>query len=916
MATKKVRRNNKKSVNKRKNDSFRNETAGVLMITAGLLIGLAMYFKGGNEFFIDFRIFLRGLFGILSYILPPALIASGIYAIAVNREKKEKSSVFFVVLGIVSIFIIIHLFGASRYNPKYGFFKYIARSYEICSAFTVGSGAVGAVLTYLIQLFLGKVGGIILSIAFLLISVMFIYSLSLKKVGIKTAEVTKKAAAGVANTTRKAAIAYDEKRERTELKRAERRAKKSSLFIEELDESVNSAKEENEEETRATAESWLLPKIDEALSVFGRKKASRIKNADTDVNAFLLDLDNKRVEYNGNAEYDGDEREFITAPSIRLDDESIPAEAFEVEVEEDVIDTEDSELSENNGYDYEEDKDIIEEDPDDVDELPEDEITDEDGFDESNSVEGNDEIVKFYAEKINSGNNKAEENDELAEEDDPELPLTNRAALEKYEQTYTRPPLTILRESRTQDNVRMDREEMSRKTAIIEQTLKSFSISAKVTNTVRGPVLTRYELQPAPGVKVRRIVDLTKDIALNLAAEDIRIEAPIPGKAAIGIEVPNDEKKMVTARELIDSDEFRRKKTPITFALGKDIVGKNVYADIARMPHLLIAGETGSGKSVCINTIIVSLIYGASPEDVQLILVDPKKVELKPYEKIPHLRIPIVTDPKKAAMALNWAVAEMMTRYKVFASKGAKDLPRYNNIMIEEGREKLPYLVIIIDELADLMMTSSKEVEDAICRIAQLGRAAGIHLIIATQTPRVTVITGNIKANVPTKIAFAVSSQMDSRVILDMSGAEKLLGRGDMLYTPPGSSKPIRVQGCYIDDTEIEAITDFLTSENEQKYDSDLLNKLNNEGKKAETDSEEDEDDEKLEEAIRIAIELGQISSSMLQRKMKIGFNRAARIVDVMEERGYVSASEGAKPRQTLITMEEYNELYGDRDTD
>ena len=446
----------------------------------------------------------------------------------------------------------------------------------------------------------------------------------------------------------------------------------------------------------------------------------------------------------------------------------------------------------------------------------------------------------------------------------------------------------------------------------LQKTLASFGVDAKVTNITKGPTVTRYELTPSTGVKVSKIVNLSDDIALNLAAKSIRIEAPIPGKAAVGIEVPNAICESVMLREVIESDAFKNHKSKLAFALGKDAAGEVCVGDIAKMPHVLIAGATGSGKSVCINSIIVSILYKAKPSEVKMILVDPKMVELSGYNGIPHLLIPVVTDPKKAAGALNWAVQEMVNRYNLFASKGVKDIKGYNMVMEKESEGvKLPQIVIIIDELADLMMVAPNDVEDAICRLAQMARAAGMHLVIATQRPSVDVITGIIKANIPSRIAFTVSSQVDSRTILDMAGAEKLLGKGDMLYYPVGETKPLRMQGTFISEKEIESIVDEIKSNTDVKYNNDIIEsieKANGKGTKPD-DDEQDDADELLNDAIDLVMDMGQASASMLQRKFKIGYSRAGRIVDQMEARGLISGYDGSKPRQVLISKEEWQEL-------
>ncbi len=507
-----------------------------------------------------------------------------------------------------------------------------------------------------------------------------------------------------------------------------------------------------------------------------------------------------------------------------------------------------------------------------------------------------------------------------AEIEDDVADIATEIAAKESEQTYVFPPVSLLKkgENRTSIDSKRHLQETANK---LQTTLKNFGVNVTITNVSCGPAVTRYELQPEMGVKVSKIVNLADDIKLNLAAADIRIEAPIPGKAAVGIEVPNKENVAVMFRDLVESEEFESHKSNISFCVGKDIAGKVMVADIAKMPHLLIAGATGSGKSVCINTIIMSILYKANPKDVKLILIDPKVVELSVYNGIPHLMIPVVTDPKKAAGALHWAVAEMTDRYQKFAEVGVRDLKGYNakvdslvDIEGENKPERLPQIVIIVDELADLMMVAPGDVEEAICRLAQLARACGIHLIIATQRPSVNVITGLIKANMPSRIAFAVTSGVDSRTILDMNGAEKLLGKGDMLFDPQGVPKPLRVQGALVTDKEVSDVVDFLKENNgHAAYNSAVEEKM----KSVENatvaiggadSSDGDERDAYFADAARLLIEKEKGSIGMLQRYFKVGFNRAARIMDQLEEAGIVGPEEGTKPRKVLMSPEQFEE--------
>lgn len=476
---------------------------------------------------------------------------------------------------------------------------------------------------------------------------------------------------------------------------------------------------------------------------------------------------------------------------------------------------------------------------------------------------------------------------------------------------YIFPPIELLSKSKEgESNMKRIRSSSAYNARKLESTFDSFGIGVKVINVSVGPAFTRYELQPAPGVKVSRIVNLTDDIALNLAATGVRIEAPIPGKAAIGIEVPNKEVAPISLRSVLESNSFKKHESALAVALGKDITGDDTVVDLAKMPHILIAGATGSGKSVCINSFIISLLYKSSPDEVKLLMIDPKVVELGVYNGIPHLLIPVVTDPNKAAGALRWAVSEMTTRYKLFADRGVRDLLGYNASVDELGEGiKLPQIVIVIDELADLMMVAPHDVEDSICRLAQMARAAGMHLVIATQRPSVNVITGVIKANIPSRIAFSVSSQVDSRTIIDMAGAEKLLGKGDMLYYPVGKPKPIRVKGAFVTDKEVELVVDFVKIQIRASYDQEIIENINDNTKQNDEVAAEDDHDELLERAIDEVIDCGQASISFIQRKLKVGYARAGRIIDQMAERNIISGYEGSKPRNILITRERWEEM-------
>lgn len=490
---------------------------------------------------------------------------------------------------------------------------------------------------------------------------------------------------------------------------------------------------------------------------------------------------------------------------------------------------------------------------------------------------------------------------------------------DKSEDNYVLPTLDCLAQPKVGNSANYEEELKNNATKLVD-TLKSFGVETRVVDISRGPSVTRYEIQPAAGVKISRITSLSDDIALNLAASGVRIEAPIPNKAAVGIEVPNKNRAMVSLRELIETDLYKKSvaKSKLSVALGKDIAGNCMYADLAKMPHLLVAGTTGSGKSVCMNSMIVSILYNAKPDEVKLLMIDPKQVEFTVYNGIPHLIVPVVSDPRKAAGALAWAVTEMLQRYKMFSENNVRDIEGYNSICQSIGRDKLPQIVIFIDELSDLMMASPHEVEDSICRLAQMARAAGMHLVIATQRPSVDVITGLIKANIPSRLSLKTSSQIDSRTIIDSAGAEKLLGNGDMLFYPVGIAKPLRIQGCFLSDKEVENVVDFIKSQQQSEYSEDVmqeierqaaLDKKKNGGTAVQESDGESEADEMLPKAIEVVVENQVASTTLLQKKLKLGYARASRIIDDLEERGIIGPFEGSKPRKVLISKQQWYEM-------
>ncbi len=544
-------------------------------------------------------------------------------------------------------------------------------------------------------------------------------------------------------------------------------------------------------------------------------------------------------------------------------------------------------------------------------------------YSQNNSSQSEEILYPVEEEKpVNVDEATGELLDDIDEIDEEEAVTEDNATAEEIEDAvpYELPSVELLDMPKNNGRANNANELRERGDTIVK-TLKSFGVGTHIVEICQSPSVTRFELQPEPGVKISRITALSDDIAMNLAASGVRIEAPIPNKNAVGIEVPNSEKAMVTLREILETPTYINAKSKINVALGRDIQGESTCADLAKMPHLLVAGTTGSGKSVCLNAMIMSLLYNAKPDEVKLIMIDPKKVEFTVYKAIPHLLVPVVSDPRKAAGALSWAVLEMDKRYALFADNRVRNLQGYNTYAASHGLEKLPQIVIIIDELSDLMMAASNEVEDSICRLAQKARAAGMHLIVATQRPSVDVITGLIKANIPSRIAFAVKSQIDSRTIIDTQGAEKLLGNGDMLYCPVGLSKPVRVQGCYVSDDEIERVIDFVTSQGEVKYDDAVIQEIEIKaaqtgGKKKgnvevdiNTNADSGYDDEMTPAAIDIIVEAGSASTTFIQRKLKLGYARAARIMDELSEKGIIGPFEGAKARKLLITKEDWHQM-------
>ena len=781
-------KNKKKPMNKKNtNENSNNKTdiKGIILISLGLILALAIYTNFAGALSIFARKIIFNLIGILSLGLPIYLIYFGINLI------KFKSNIKYArkIIGITVIYVIIGLFFATvkiQTVDSIGFSNTL-RDILSYDGLNIHGGLLCHIIAYPLSMLVGFLGAYIFYITFAIISSVLLMDITLYEIYTEIINKFK-----------------SRKKDTRKFKSSNKKASSPSIAIDD------------------SSEDKFIKDINNKIQILDFMRNSEIKdNVDTlpEINIHISEEDNTLDEYN--------------------------VELF------------------NN--------------------------------------------IKHSSTKHNKGITESEKN-VVTKEIDTMLNTSKENSIK----IYTYPKLDLLNNNAKSKMKNEDKQDLFDNANKLEDTLMSFGVEAKVLQVTKGPSVTRFEIQPSPGVKVSKIVNLQDDIALGLAASAVRMEAPIPGKSAIGIEVPNKKQTPVFLREVLDSKEFQESTKKISFALGKDITGTCIVGDLSEMPHMLIAGATGSGKSVCINSLIVSLLYKYSPDEIKLLMIDPKVVELSIYNGIPHLLIPVVTEPKKAAGALNWAVNEMDKRYELFTKYKVKNIKSYNQ-QVDKGliSEKLPYIVLIVDELADLMMTCPNDVEDYICRLAQKARAAGIHLIIATQRPSVDVITGVIKANIPSRISFAVSSGVDSRTILDQTGAEKLLGRGDMLYSPMGANKPLRIQGAFISEEEVENVVDFIkSSEDEVNYREEIIEHINNENLSSSShSSDSEENDELLDEAIKLVVEYQQASTSFIQRKLRIGFNRASRIMEELEAKGIISERDGSKPRQVLIAKEEiYNE--------
>lgn len=900
----------------------------IVVLAISILILLSVFGLGGRVGDKAAYVFF-GLFGVVAYALPFLLFIGS--AFHISNRGSHLARIKLCAAGVFLI-MIMALFALS--DPSFDGNMSVIDGYINSAASRSGGGIVGCSLSWLLFTAFGRAGTTVIFVCIMLISGVLITG---KRLFVRLGHLIMMAFSSLSASF----ASWREKRAEERLLRAERSEYENTAdddSILEDDEDFEETgyqpvkktipniiirkpekSEKANEPSKAKAESAVNPEISPSIAATTEDKepvpalsAGTVSTA-PDIKPFTKEqldtYDHGKPVQPLHIQVPEFMKPTVLSPDdLNLEIEGLPEEVVEIEPEltepeESAVRSEET-LTESDTYNV----------PDDIDiskilsELPKKSVSpsDSDVSEQKTEASRSASLSTPSAAKSSADRSSANAKEVTSSESDEPLEIVEEE-IEKYEF----PPLELLDQGKGSGN--QQTAASLKQTALkLQQTFESFGVGVQVTNVSCGPAVTRYELQPDQGVKVSRIVSLSDDIKLNLAVADIRIEAPIPGKAAVGIEVPNTHKEMVHLRDLLESDKCKQAKSKLAFAVGKDIGGQTVVADIEKMPHLLIAGATGSGKSVCINTIIMSILYRADPNEVKMIMIDPKVVELNVYNGLPHLLIPVVTDPKKAAGSLNWAVNTMMDRYNKFAEIGAKDLKSYNarveNLPYEsEQHKKMPQIIIIIDELADLMMVAQSEVEDAICRLAQLARAAGIHLIIATQRPSVNVITGLIKANVPSRIAFSVSSGVDSRTILDMNGAEKLLGNGDMLFYPQGLQKPVRVQGAFVSENEIARVTDFIRAHlTSQPVYSETIKKSIETASVSSASSSNSDKDVYFEEAGRFIIEKDKASIGMLQRVYKIGFNRAARIMDQLCEAGVVGPEIGTKPRQIKMTMEEF----------
>lgn len=884
-----ARGNTRRSSRSAKNEPVRRglnpQIKAIILCAVGALL-LALVIIPGGAFWKTMRSFLFGVFGVCSILVPIVFIYLGVMTAKEKQMAHKGAKIALSAVILVMVCTLVYLFGKTDFNDGYTYFAALGAAYQKSFALESLCGLLGAVLGYPMRALLTTAPAVITSFIILIAAIMVLFGVTL----VDIANVAKK---GYTRTRERQRQIHERRTERREERRREREES------EEFERLGNRSQDEDYpdytvSEPRLTRRS--SDRIDIPLDKPGKKP--RAKDA-AEIAEEQQDQDIINIIRNANSGVVPDEELSASDVARRISDKKRSHKMSAGAKQPDPGTAEDEALDEYNT---------------------------EDTFD-----------LKGETRRVGA---EVKQN-------------------QKAEQTqYVYPPTKLLEPAVDSESESAYMEMQNNATKLVE-TLNSFGVKANIVDICRGPSVTRYELQPAPGVKISKITNLSDDIALNLAANGVRIEAPIPGKAAVGIEVPNKVTSMVTLRELVETDEFRNHKSKLNCVLGRDISGEIITTDLAKMPHLLIAGTTGSGKSVCVNALLMSILFKATPDEVKLLLVDPKMVEFSKYKGIPHLLVPVVSDAKKAAGALNWAVSEMLQRYRVFSEYDCKGIDSFNELVdknlayIEEQKQKPDYdpeaeeqpcleinglkvptehmcrIVIAIDELADLMMAAPSEVEESICRLAQMARAAGMHLILATQRPTVNVITGLIKANIPSRIALKVSSQIDSRTILDTGGAEKLIGRGDLLYAPVGAPKPIRVQCCFTRDEEIDRVTAFLKKSHTAEYNKEIEDKIRKiaaeelNGSKGKdsgvTPGNAPEVDSMMEDAIKFVIESGQASTSMLQRRLKVGYARAGRMIDDMEQMGIVGPHQGSKPREVLITYNDWlerNNMLGSPEPD
>ena len=898
------RKNTKKKTTAKQSvtSGFQTEIILLIILAASIILIFSNLGMGGTVGATISAAFF-GVMGILAYLFPLLIFGCAVFLVSNRRNPLAyKKALAVLVFGIFLCGLIQLL--TEGYMPS----MTLADYYSVSSVYHTGGGVIGGAICISTTSAFGVVGGYVIIVLVLLISLILVTQKSFFGFVFRVWDAVCALARDGRDMYMEGQPERDLRKELRVQERRQRKEERQAQRIRELEEAL--AEDAEDENAAAKAE-----KENAGETEASKKSASKKKRTGFLEGTKLAPCENKTEDMGTpvplqEADFEIHRAEPVYEEPVYEEPEVHEEQGVEPEEEMPYEEPQAHYVTEQHS-DYGAPQEIYPEAEPDYDPQP---VQSETVYKSDATVDASESQPTVAAEKVPS--QPAKNPKSSPKEIENGIQNIQKEIIQKNEvvkKEYHYPPLKLLK--RGDGKSQGDSDEHLRKTAKkLQDTLHNFGVNVTVTNVSCGPTVTRYELQPEMGVKVSKIVNLADDIKLNLATPDIRIEAPIPGKAAVGIEVPNKENHAVMLRELLQSQEFQTAKSKLAFAVGKDIAGKPVVTDIAKMPHLLIAGATGSGKSVCINTLIVSILYKAKPEEVKLIMIDPKVVELSVYNGIPHLLIPVVTDPKKAAGALNWAVTEMMGRYNTFAEFGVRNLQEYNrkvdDMRIPEGEERperMPQIVIVVDELADLMMVAPGEVEDAICRLAQLARAAGIHLIIATQRPSVNVITGLIKANMPSRIAFSVSSGVDSRTILDMNGAEKLLGKGDMLFYPQGYQKPARLQGAFVSDEEVSAIVDFLADKNPgTQYNAQIEQQVNTVSLSAGGASSGDDRDVYFVDAGKFIIEKEKASIGMLQRMFKIGFNRAARIMDQLCDAGVVGPEEGTKPRKVLMSQEQF----------